>query len=364
MISKVYAVRCGAFDSLETSLSIADQEAVELTGVHTAMAGTKNPGRWLENAKLLESGLLPAAAYEAIRPRWTETAGPDGSAKDSRSAPLVYLWTRRAFFDGSCLSLGKVCRQQGYTGAITGKIERTEPCARPARPSAGACMTTRKRARKPLTIQLLYHNDMIKMKILKITLYKISGRFRMMKALIVIDYTVDFVVGKLPCGQPGIGIEQRIAELTREFAEQGAFTVMAVDLHDEHDTFHPEHKLFPPHNIRGTEGRRLYGQLEATYEAYRDRIYWMDKTRYSSFCGTDLELQLRARGIQEVHLAGVCTDICVLHTAVDAYNKGFHIVVHEDAVATFNPPGQDWALRHFQNSLGARIVRGGEPVRL
>lgn len=33
-----------------------------------------------------------------------------------------------------------------------------------------------------------------------------------MKALIVIDYTVDFIVGKLPCGQPGIDIEDRMAD--------------------------------------------------------------------------------------------------------------------------------------------------------
>ena len=55
----------------------------------------------------------------------------------------------------------------------------------------------------------------------------------------------------------------------------------------------------------------------------------MDKTRYSAFAGTDLEMKLRERGIEEVHLVGVCTDICVLHTAVDAYNKGFKIVVYE-----------------------------------
>lgn len=82
----------------------------------------------------------------------------------------------------------------------------------------------------------------------------------------------------------------------------------------------------------------------------------MDKTRYSAFCGTDLALKLRERGITEVHLIGVCTDICVLHTAVDAYNHGFGITVHEDAVASFNPDGHVWALGHFRGSLGAKVV--------
>ncbi|PZD94799.1 isochorismatase [Paenibacillus sambharensis] len=185
-----------------------------------------------------------------------------------------------------------------------------------------------------------------------------------MKALIVIDYTVDFVVGKLPCGDPGIEIEPRIAELTTDFVRAGDYVVMAVDMHDEGDIYHPEQKLFPPHNIRGTEGRALYGKLDEVYTQHEERIYWMDKTRYSAFCGTDLELQLRARGITELHLIGVCTDICVLHTAVDAYNKGFSITVHADAVASFNPLGHDWALGHFQNTLGARLMCGGEEYKV
>ncbi|BBI32971.1 cysteine hydrolase family protein [Cohnella abietis] len=177
-----------------------------------------------------------------------------------------------------------------------------------------------------------------------------------MKAIIVIDYTVDFVVGNLPVGQPGIDIEQRIVQLTKQFAEQKDFIVMAVDLHEEEDVFHPETKLFPPHNIRGTAGRDLYGQLGSWYSDNKQLVYWMDKTRYSAFCGTDLELQLRTRGIEEIHLVGVCTDICVLHTAVDAYNKGFRIVIHQDAVASFNQPGHDWAIGHFEQTLGATVV--------
>lgn len=183
-----------------------------------------------------------------------------------------------------------------------------------------------------------------------------------MKALIVIDYTKDFVDGNLPCGEPAIAIEQRISQLTEQFAEQGNEVIMAVDLHEENDPYHPESRLFPPHNIRGTEGRHLYGRLQTVYDSYSDRIFWMDKTRYSAFVGTDLELRLRARGITELHLVGVCTDICILHTAVDAYNKGYQIVIHEDAVASFNQAGHEWALTHFKGTLGATLMNNGEQV--
>lgn len=179
----------------------------------------------------------------------------------------------------------------------------------------------------------------------------------MKKALLVVDYTYDFVAddGALTCGKPGQAIEERICALTEAFAESGEFVVMPVDLHAAHDAYHPESALFPPHNIEGTKGRELYGRLKNVYERFSDRIVWMDKTRYSAFAGTNLETLLRERKIEEVHIAGVCTDICVLHTAVDAYNKGFRIVVHEDAVASFNEAGHSWALGHFRNTLGAEI---------
>ncbi|MCY9517627.1 cysteine hydrolase family protein [Paenibacillus apiarius] len=184
------------------------------------------------------------------------------------------------------------------------------------------------------------------------------------KALIHIDYTKDFVAadGALTCGAPGQAIEGRITKITKEFMQNGEFVVFAIDIHMENDPFHPEAKLFPPHNMEGTDGRKLFGQLEELYQTNKDadNVYWMDKTRYSAFAGTDLELQLRARGISELHLVGVCTDICVLHTAVDAYNKGFELVVHEDAVASFDAEGHVWALRHFKGSLGAAVVKKEE----
>ncbi|MDS9471159.1 cysteine hydrolase family protein [Sporosarcina pasteurii] len=181
----------------------------------------------------------------------------------------------------------------------------------------------------------------------------------MKKALLVIDYTVDFVAeeGALSCGEPGRALESYIASLTEQFIDEEQFVVFPVDVHELNDPFHPETEPFPPHNIRGTAGRDLYGSLLQVYEKNKDKVVWMDKTRFSAFAGTDLELQLRARGITELHLVGVCTDICILHTSVDAYNKGFDIFIHEKGVASFNQAGHEWALGHFENTLNAKIIR-------
>jgi nicotinamidase-related amidase len=180
------------------------------------------------------------------------------------------------------------------------------------------------------------------------------------KALINVDYTYDFVAddGALTCGKPGQAIEEEITAITKQFIDNGDYVVFAIDVHEEGDPLHPETKLFPPHNLRGTPGRELYGKLKELYDKHKqdDHVDWMDKTRYSAFAGTDLELKLRARGITELHIVGVCTDICVLHTAVDAYNRGYQIVIHEKAVASFDQQGHEWALRHFKGSLGASVV--------
>ncbi|MBP3041115.1 cysteine hydrolase [Bacillaceae bacterium Marseille-Q3522] len=180
----------------------------------------------------------------------------------------------------------------------------------------------------------------------------------MLKALINIDYTVDFITGALPCGEPGMKIEAAICEITEQFINKDELVVFAIDMHEKNDPFHPETKLYPPHNIQGTKGRELYGKLKPLYEKYceQNNVLWMDKTRYSAFAGTDLEIKLRERSITELHLVGVCTDICVLHTAVDAYNKGFQVVIHKDAVASFSSTGHEWALNHFTGTLGAKVL--------
>ena len=182
----------------------------------------------------------------------------------------------------------------------------------------------------------------------------------MKKALLNIDYTNDFIAtnGALTCGEAGQNIEAAVVAITRAFIENGEDIIFAIDVHDEGDTHHPETKLFPPHNLRDTSGRLLYGQLQELYEANRNQpnVHWLDKTRYSAFAGTALDMMLRARGIEEVYLVGVCTDICILHTAVDLYNLGYRIVIVKEGMASFNQVGHEWALAHFEHTLGATIL--------
>lgn len=182
----------------------------------------------------------------------------------------------------------------------------------------------------------------------------------MKKALISIDYTYDFVAddGKLTAGKPAQAIEEAITRVTKEAYEAGNYIFFAIDGHDERDDFHPETKLFPPHNIKETSGRDLYGQLADLYAEIKEdsKVFWLDKRHYSAFSGTDLDIRLRERRVTTVVLTGVLTDICVLHTAIDAYNLGYDIEIPAEAVASLTEENHQFALNHFKNVLGAKIV--------
>ena len=61
----------------------------------------------------------------------------------------------------------------------------------------------------------------------------------------------------------------------------------------------------------------------------------------SAFIGTDLESQLRRKGIATLVIVGITTDHCVSTTARMAGNLGFNVYVVSDATATFNRTGPD-----------------------
>lgn len=65
----------------------------------------------------------------------------------------------------------------------------------------------------------------------------------------------------------------------------------------------------------------------------KDGDHVVRKRQWGAFYGTDLDLQLRRRGIDTVLLCGIATNMGVESTARDAYERGYNLVFLEDSMS-------------------------------
>lgn len=69
------------------------------------------------------------------------------------------------------------------------------------------------------------------------------------------------------------------------------------------------------------------------------------KHQWGAFYGTQLELQLRRRGITTLVLGGVCSNIGVESTARDAWERGFSLIMAEDLCSAASSEQHDNSFR-------------------
>jgi ureidoacrylate peracid hydrolase len=65
----------------------------------------------------------------------------------------------------------------------------------------------------------------------------------------------------------------------------------------------------------------------------------LNKPRYGSFTGTDLDNLLRANGIDTIIISGICTNICCETTAREAGMRDYHVFFMSDGTETFPAGG-------------------------
>ncbi|GBQ14268.1 hydrolase [Swaminathania salitolerans] len=85
------------------------------------------------------------------------------------------------------------------------------------------------------------------------------------------------------------------------------------------------------------------------------------KRQWGAFTGTDLDLQLRRRGIRTIVLAGIATNLGVESTLRHAWELGYDVVVPEDACTSLSEALHRMAFTHIFPRL-CRVTRTNEIV--
>lgn len=170
------------------------------------------------------------------------------------------------------------------------------------------------------------------------------------KALLVIDMLNDFLDprGPLYCGDQSRLIIPDVIKLLKEHRQAGSVIVFVTDSHAPDDK---EFNMFPAHCVAGTRGAEIIPEI--TLEPGDNRIL---KTTYSSLFKTELEDLLIKEGVSEVHLAGVCTSICIMEAASELRVRDYQVYVHEKAVADFDDEAHKFSLKRIKDVLGGQIV--------
>lgn len=179
----------------------------------------------------------------------------------------------------------------------------------------------------------------------------------MKKLLLIIDYQNDFVAdtGSLTAGKAAQAIEKPLLRRIKAYQTAGDDVLCTLDTHpaDGWTELQPEGRHFPLHCAEGSHGWHLYGKLAGLeLETLTKASYMLDQA----------DIDWLVRQYEQIEMAGVATDICVLQNAIGLYNhaanQGVMVAfsISADCVAALDASKQQAALDYMRDILGFTLL--------
>ena len=178
-------------------------------------------------------------------------------------------------------------------------------------------------------------------------------------AVILVDMLNDFVTGKLEAKRAQ-RIIPNVVKLVKGARENNVPVIYSNDAHYPQDV--EVTRKWGNHAIKGTKGAEVIPELKPA-----EKDYIVEKRTYSGFYETGLDPLLRslykAEGAKTVILGGLHTNMCVRHTAADAFFRGYKIIVAEDGAEAFTQKDQEEGLKYLEYVYNAKIMIVDEIIK-
>jgi len=154
-------------------------------------------------------------------------------------------------------------------------------------------------------------------------------------ALIIVDLQQGIV--ELPLTPyPRDQVIARSVELGRALASMGGTIVLVNTSYSDGYADRLNHAADAPMSLPPEGLPENWATLVPEVAALPARVH-ITKRQQSAFYGTELDLQLRRRGITTVVLSGIATNFGVEATARDAQNHNYAVVIAADACSSIAP---------------------------
>jgi nicotinamidase-related amidase len=168
-------------------------------------------------------------------------------------------------------------------------------------------------------------------------------------ALVLIDLQKG-ILARTTAPHPAATVHERALQLA-SCARTAASPVVWVRV-----SFAPDLADVPPAKV---DQPADYSALPAGWDTFTHTLAPTDvvvtKHQWGAFYGTDLDLQLRRRGVRTIVLGGISTSIGVESTARSAWEHGYELVICEDVCTDLSAEAHAASCKHIFPRL-ARIA--------